>query len=106
MSQRKPLSKGDVIHGFGAGAFGRDHWGCVRITETGADWIRAIDEDGRTASASGVRSLMILMRERDEARCQVREDGGECPMDSFVQLTDSGQFVRVDPDELVGLRNL
>lgn len=106
MSQRKPLSKGDVIHGFGAGAFGRDHWGCVRISETGADWVRATDEDGRISSAEGVRSLMILMRERDEGKCPSRQEGDECPMDSFVQLTDSGQFVRVDKDELWGLKNL
>lgn len=103
MLEHRPLGKGDVIHGFGAGAFGRDHWGCVRITETGPDWIRARDENGSTASAEGVRSLVILMRERDEARCPVREEGGTCPMDQFVQLTDSGELVRVDDSELWGL---
>lgn len=104
MEQRKPLGKGDVIHGFAGGAFGRDHWNCVRITETGPDWIRAADEDGMTSSAEGVRSLMILMQERDEGKCPLREDGKTCSMDNYIQLTDSGVFVKFEEGELWGLR--
>ncbi|MEU7066926.1 hypothetical protein [Streptomyces sp. NPDC046161] len=34
----RPLAVGDVIHGFAYGAFGRDHYDCVRIEAVGPGW--------------------------------------------------------------------
>lgn len=92
MQQRKPLAVGDVIHGFAQGAFGRDHYNCVKIAVTGPDWIRAYSTEGGQVDAWGVKDLLFLMRVRDEGTCPFREKGGDCPADLLVQLTDAGGF--------------
>ncbi|WP_327307961.1 hypothetical protein OG730_34815 [Streptomyces sp. NBC_01298] len=72
----RPLAVGDVIHGFAYGAFGRDHYHCVRIEAVGPDWIVARDPDrddeGWPSFTSGRRSLELCQQARDEP----------CPVDS------------------------
>lgn len=93
--ERKPLAVGDVIHGFARGAFGRDHYDCVKINETGPDWIRGIDSEGKSSVyAEGYRDLVFLMKVRDEERCPAEMDGGVCSVDALIQLTDKGGFFR------------
>lgn len=75
---RRPLAPGDVIHGFAHGAFGRDHYNCVRIEAVGPDWIVARDDDKDfpgPSFASGRRSLELCQQARDEgcAECPMRE---------------------------------
>lgn len=66
----RPLAPGDVIHGFAHGAFGRDHYHCVRIEAVGPDWIVARDSDrgdyDDPSFASGRRSLELCQEARDE----------------------------------------
>ncbi|WP_432077841.1 hypothetical protein [Streptomyces sp. YPW6] len=60
---------GDIIHGFAHGAFGRDHYHCVRIEAVGADWIvaRDPDEPDREPSfTSGSQALDLCVQARDE----------------------------------------
>ncbi|MEU0991260.1 hypothetical protein [Streptomyces sp. NPDC005953] len=71
MTARRPLAAGDIIHGFAFGAFGRDHYDCVRIEAVGPDWIiargAADDEDKPgPAFAAGARSLSLCAQARDE----------------------------------------
>lgn len=61
-----PLGRGDVIHGFAYGAFGRDHYDCVRIESVGPDWIVTRSTEGEPDFASGRRSLELCQRARDE----------------------------------------
>ena len=69
----RPLSIGDVIHGFAQGAFGRDHYHCVRIEAIGPDWIVArpdpqhpdAEHHGPSFTA-GRRSLEYCIQARDE----------------------------------------
>lgn len=86
----RPLSVGDVIHGFAYGAFGRDHYDCVRIEAVGPDWIVARDpddpNDGPSFTASR-RSLELCIQARDEA-CP-SEDG--CSIKSLPPLTSYGR---------------
>lgn len=89
---RKPLSVGDVIHGFAQGAFGRDHYDCVKISLTGPEWIQAVSADGVKVSAEGYRDLLFLMQVRDEGKCPSESDGGSCPAGRLIQLTDAGGF--------------
>lgn len=87
MSSPKPLAVGDVIHGFTQGAFGRDHYDCVKIEAAGRDWIVARDADGHTSFASGERSLKHLIMVRDSDPCP--ED--ECPVEKVtIGLTIPG----------------
>jgi hypothetical protein len=80
----RPLSAGDVIHGFAYGAFGRDHYDCVRIEATGPDWIvardvaRDPDADGPSFT-SGRRSLELCIQARDEP----------CPLDNPCTIADA-----------------
>lgn len=63
----RPLDVGDVIHGFAQGAFGRDHFDCVRIEAVGPDWIAArAAPDDAPQFASGRDSLEFIQRARDE----------------------------------------
>lgn len=81
-----PLNIGDVIHGFAHGAFGRDHYDCVRIEAVGPDWIVARDPNNRDAGpsfTSGRRSLELCIEARDES-CPVE---GGCSIKSLVPLT-------------------
>ena len=96
--EHRPLAVGDVLHNFSCGVFGRDHYDCVRIEETGPDWIRAVDRHGVSVNARGYRSLVLLMEHRDKAKCNgdendpMREDT-TCPLEgpgSGIQLTESG----------------
>lgn len=73
----RPLAVGDVIHWFARGAFGRDHYDCVKIEAAGLDWIVARDNNGGVAFASGRRSLNLLIEVRDEDSCD-NPDG--CPL--------------------------
>ncbi|MFD7554153.1 hypothetical protein ACFV9E_06385 [Streptomyces sp. NPDC059835] len=64
----RPLAVGDVIHGFAHGAFGRDHYHCVRIEAVGPDWIVArpdVDWHGLSFVADR-RSLELCQQARDE----------------------------------------
>lgn len=66
MSSR-PLAPGDVIHGFAYGAFGRDHYHCVRIEAVGPDWIVAREDSERGPSfAAGRKALGLCQQARDE----------------------------------------
>lgn len=79
---RRPLAVGDIVHGFAHGAFGRDHYDCVRVEAVGPDWIvaRSNHEPYERAPdpsfASGRRSLELCQQARDE-RCE--NDTGLCP---------------------------
>jgi hypothetical protein len=84
----RPLSLGDVFHGFARGAFGRDHYNCTKVEAAGPDWIVARDSMGNLSFAGGERDLRFLMRVRDEEPCQ--EQGG-CPLgESVPPLTHPG----------------
>ena len=78
----RPLTPGDVIHGFANGAFGRDHYNCVRIEAVGPDWIvaRPTREDFTPepgpSFTSGRRSLELCQQARDR-RCE--DESGQCP---------------------------
>lgn len=92
MANRKPLAVGDVIHGFAQGAFGRDHYDCVRIEAAGPDWIVARSSDRGLSFAGGKEDLMFLQMVRDEdaGNCP---NGDECPVGSTAQgLTIPGGF--------------
>lgn len=78
-TERRPLAVGDVIHGFAYGAFGRDHYDCVRVEAVGPDWIVARDPDpewNEPSFASGRRSLELCAQARDEGH---RTPWGEVP---------------------------
>ncbi|MFD3952240.1 hypothetical protein ACFWRC_19715 [Streptomyces albidoflavus] len=62
----RPLSVGDVIHDFAYGAFGRDHFTCVRVDAVGPDWIVARSPDGDPSFAAEPRSLQLCQQARDE----------------------------------------
>lgn len=82
----RPLAVGDVIHGFAHGAFGRDHYHCVRIEAVGADWIVARDPHepfhGPSFTA-GRRSLQLCIEARDEP-CP---NDNPCPLATEPPLT-------------------
>lgn len=91
----RPLAPGDIIHGFAYGAFGRDHYNCVRIEATGTDWIVARDnnEDSRDPSfTSGHQSLELCIQARDEpcSLARTRQLDGDtdarCPL-ANTQIT-------------------
>lgn len=85
----RPLAVGDVIHGFAYGAFGRDHYDCVRIEAVGPDWIvaRDTDEDHRGPSfASGRQALELVQQARDEGhRTSYGEPQHPCPLEAVGQ---------------------
>ncbi|MGW2920352.1 hypothetical protein ACWDBF_21175 [Streptomyces angustmyceticus] len=64
----RPLAVGDVIHGFAYGAFGRDHYHCVRIEAVGPDWIVARGPGSEWAGLSFAagRRLESCQQARDE----------------------------------------
>lgn len=65
----RPLAVGDVIHGFAYGAFGRDHYQCVRVEAVGPDWIVARDHSEAwhgPSFTSGRSSLELCQQARDE----------------------------------------
>ncbi|MFD3333556.1 hypothetical protein ACFWV1_13050 [Streptomyces sp. NPDC058700] len=61
----RPLAPGDVIHGFAHGAFGRDHYHCVRIETVGPDWIVARHPDHGPSFTCGRQSLELCQEARD-----------------------------------------
>jgi hypothetical protein len=78
---RRPLAVGDIIHGFAYGAFGRDHYHCVRIEAVGPDWIVARDPDserGGPSFTAGREALQLCQQARDEP----------CPNDQPCLITD------------------
>ncbi|MFD6180099.1 hypothetical protein [Streptomyces goshikiensis] len=79
---RRPLAVGDVIHGFAYGAFGRDHYECVRIEAVGPDWIVARSADTWTGPSftDGPDSLALCQQARDEP-CPVDTP---CPIEGIV----------------------
>ncbi|WP_329390288.1 hypothetical protein [Streptomyces sp. NBC_01716] len=92
MTTPPPLAVGDVIHGFAQGAFGRDHYHCVRIEAVGPDWIVARDPDDDThgpSFAAGARTLGLCAEVRDKGH---QTDYGEtpesCPAEPKPRLTD------------------
>lgn len=103
--EHRPLAVGDVLHNFSCGVFGRDHYECVRIVRTGDDWIEAENKYGHSVQARGYRSLVLLMKHRDEAKCtgdwnDPMRDDIVCPLEGpggGVQLTEGGP--RYLPDE-------
>lgn len=98
----QPLARGDVLHGFASGVFGRDHYNCCRIEAVGPDWIVARDEDGDLSFACGTKSLQYLQLARDEpcSDAKVRQDDGDsearCLLDNpaFPPLTEPAVDVR------------
>lgn len=93
--QGAPLAVGDVIHGFASGAFGRDHYDCVRIEAVGPDWIvarepRSVLGDDGPCFASGRSALESCIEARD--RGHVYEDS-YCSFESTdrTPLTTWGQ---------------
>lgn len=91
----RPLAVGDVIHGFAYGAFGRDHYDCVRVEAVGPDWIVARDPDnpaGGPSFTSGRRSLELCQQARDEGhRTPYGEPPQPCPLEVVEQpLTTHG----------------
>lgn len=85
----QPLDYGDIIHGFAEGAFGRDHYDCVRVVEVGPDWIRAVTDDGIKVFAEGRSKLLRCQRARDEECIYNNEwtDRGECQFKDYEPLT-------------------
>lgn len=89
-NQQRPLSVGDVFHGFARGAFGRDHYDCTAIEAVGPDWIVCRDAKGVLSFAEGRRSLSLLIDVRDSEKCPSEEG---CPLGNEQPLTDySGPF--------------
>ncbi|MFI9154522.1 hypothetical protein [Streptomyces sp. NPDC053367] len=75
---RRPLAIGDIVHGHASGAFGRDHYDCVRIEAVGPDWIVARNPHERwhgPVFASGRKRLETCQEARDEGR----HDEEPCP---------------------------
>jgi hypothetical protein len=83
---RAPLAPGDVIHGFAFGAFGRDHYHCVRIEAVGPDWVVARDPDLEDhpdpSFAAGAEELQLLQQARDEGhKTEYGEVPEPCPLE-------------------------
>ncbi|MFJ2110633.1 hypothetical protein ACIOEX_01670 [Streptomyces sp. NPDC087850] len=79
MTCTAPIAVGDVIHGFAYGAFGRDHYHCVRVEAIGPDWIVARDPGNERESpsfAAGARSLKLCTQARDEGHRAAMERAG------------------------------
>jgi hypothetical protein len=102
--QRKPLAVGDMTHEFAHGFFGRDHYDCMQIVETGPDWVllRSADRDSRTVRIEGFEELTKLMKLRDEqieegctkANNYLRyQEGDGCDFQDSVRLTENGPFI-------------
>ncbi|MFD4788267.1 hypothetical protein ACFWN1_14650 [Streptomyces sp. NPDC058459] len=90
---RLPLAVGDIVHGFAYGAFGRDHYDCVRIEAVGPDWIVARDanpDDTSPSFTTGRESLELCQQARDEGhRGTVDEPTQPCPLGAVEPpLTD------------------
>jgi hypothetical protein len=68
---------GDVIHGFAYGAFGRDHYDCVRVEAVGPDWIVARAPGSFAIMASGHEELRLCQQARDEGcvECILKASG-------------------------------
>jgi len=82
---RCPLAVGDIIHGYAYGAFGRDHYHCVRVEAVGPDWIVArdtgLDEQHGPSFTSGHRALELCQQARDEGhRTPYGEPVQRCPL--------------------------
>ena len=87
----RPLAVGDIIHGFARGAFGRDHYDCVRVEAVGPDWIVARDPhepEQEPSFTSGRRSLELCIEARDENCSWVRERRWDEP-DARCPLADT-----------------
>jgi hypothetical protein len=85
----RPLAVGDAIHGFAYGAFGRDHYDCVRIEAVGPDWIVARDPSKTWTGpsfTSGRDALQLCQQARDE-RCP---NDRPCPLPDDPPLTTYG----------------
>jgi hypothetical protein len=103
---RRPLAVGDMTHEFAYGFFGRDHYDCMQVVETGPDWVllrsAGKGKDSYTVRIEGFEQLVKLMKVRDEqieegctkANNYLRyQDGDGCDFQNSVQLTESGPFV-------------
>jgi hypothetical protein len=89
MRDSRPLAVGDIFHNYAGGAFGRDHYDCVKIEAAGPDWIVARDADGDLSFAGGEESLRRLISVRDTGRCE----DVECPVGKNVTgLTVPGGY--------------
>ncbi|MEU6058014.1 hypothetical protein [Streptomyces sp. NPDC047097] len=87
----RPLAVGDVIHGFAYGAFGRDHYHCVRIEAIGPDWIVARGANSEPSFADGERALQLCQRAREEGhQTPYGEPPEPCPAEASAgaPLTD------------------
>jgi hypothetical protein len=115
--QRKPLAVGDMVHGFCQGFFGRDHYDCMQIVETGPDWVllQAVRKDGglhtyeiegfssvHNTRVEGFSDLVRLMELRDvqaEKGCEYDAnldnwgEGDGCHFRGAVRLTKNGPFI-------------
>ncbi|TFI30172.1 hypothetical protein [Streptomyces sp. 4R-3d] len=82
----QPLAVGDVIHGFAHGAFGRDHYRCVRVEAVGSDWVVARDPDDDAHGpdfSTGRRALELIRQARDEGhKTAYGETTEACPAEA------------------------
>jgi hypothetical protein len=105
--QRKPLAVGDMVHGFCQGFFGRDHYDCMQIIETGPDWVllqsAGVEDSVHSMRLDGFQRLIDLMDLRDmqaEKGCEYDAnldnwgDGEGCHFKDAVKLTENGPYVR------------
>jgi hypothetical protein len=79
----RPLQIGDVVHGYGQGLFGRDHYACSRVEAIGADWVavRGV-ATGKPAVSAREDVVELLAEARDYGRadwCLDSEGCGEDP---------------------------
>ncbi|MFE9850355.1 hypothetical protein ACFYPN_16295 [Streptomyces sp. NPDC005576] len=88
----RPLAVGDVIHGFAHGAFGRDHYHCVRVEAVGPDWIVARnpgEPDWAPSFASSTEELGLCAQARDEGhQTPWGEPVQPCPLAGKVTPTE------------------
>ncbi|MFJ6540559.1 hypothetical protein ACIQMP_07925 [Streptomyces sp. NPDC091385] len=100
MTSRQPLAVGQIIHGFAYGAFGRDHYHCVRIEAVGPDWIIARDPDPDAlwtgpSFTAGRRLLELCQQARDEPCTQDDPCPARTAATSLTSPSDAGPMVGV-----------
>lgn len=71
----RPLGVGDTLHGYCNGIFGRDHYTCCTIEDTGPDWIVARDHRGELSFAQVDLALTPLRQHRQRT---ADYDGNYC----------------------------
>jgi hypothetical protein len=67
------IAPGDVLHGFCAGVFGRDHYTCCTVETVGPDWLVARDPGGALSFAAGHDALAELRQHR-EPKTDINDD--------------------------------